>query len=205
MTKLNKTSMLAVLAVVGAALVGGAALAHGPKDGMQGGRAGGPMGGQAFAFTEMDANGDGQLTADEFEAFKTSRATSVDTDGDGFLSADELAARAEARRAEQMEARKAAGYERLLSRADADKDGKLSVDEFLTFLEERPRGPKMADGEFPRGWDADGDGVVSAEEFETARTAMLEKFQERREHRGERGEHRGEGGEHGERGMRGAW
>jgi hypothetical protein len=45
------------------------------------------------------------------------------------------------------------------------------------------RGPRLDDAGLPRGWDADGDGVLSLEEFETAMEHRM-LHQGRRGHKG---------------------
>ena len=57
-------------------------------------------------------------------------------------------------------------FEKMLDRADANDDGRLSVEELAEMAEGRRA--RLDETGFPRGWDADGDGVVSQEEFETA-------------------------------------
>ncbi|QYX57487.1 EF-hand domain-containing protein [Roseovarius sp. SCSIO 43702] len=54
----------------------------------------------AFAMEAMDADGDGMVSMDEFNAAMPDAGedtfTSIDTDGDGMLSADEVEAAKEA-------------------------------------------------------------------------------------------------------------
>lgn len=110
---------------------------------------GGKMGGHGPmpSFAELDANGDGTLTAEELAAHKDKMFADADTNGDGALSADELAAASEARRAKAM-----------VSRLDKNGDGQLQADEMR---------PASRDGKtmFDR-LDADDDGSISAEEFD---------------------------------------
>src|SRR5438045_1474492 len=61
---------------------------------------------------------------------------------------------------------------RMLEKADADKDGKISLDEFKKALENAPGGrfkdnPQMADRMFKR-LDTNGDGFISQDEIKKA-------------------------------------
>ncbi|RVT86713.1 hypothetical protein DXV76_01090 [Rhodobacteraceae bacterium CCMM004] len=115
---------------------------------------GGPGGGERPTFGELDRNGDGLLTAEDFAAHAQARFAEADTDGNGLLSADEVRARAAQRSASRAE--------RMIDRLDSNGDGQLSLAE----IEERRRGPgpeRMIDR-----FDTDGDGALSAAEFETA-------------------------------------
>jgi Ca2+-binding EF-hand superfamily protein len=176
-----KAPVIAAITLGGVLLAAGVALAHGPADE----HTGGP---QAM-FLKLDANGDGQITAEEFEAFRAARTQGIDADGDGFLSQQELVAMVDAARAERITERAGRRYEQLLARADANGDGKLSVEEFAGFREDRGKGPQLDPSGFPAGWDANGDGVVTYEEFQTALADMMAMRMERRG--GEHGEHRG--------------
>jgi len=85
---------------------------------------GGP-GGPRASFSELDANGDGVLTAAELEAFGKARFDAADADGDGFLTIDEM----HAHKLQQMEEKKAERGAKMLEHKDTDGDGKLSFDE----------------------------------------------------------------------------
>ncbi len=164
---MRKPSVIAgILMTGGAMLMTTAALARGPG------------GGEGPEFSALDANSDGVLTAAEFEAAKAGRLGDLDANSDGFITADEMLAQIQARQAEHVAER----FEKMLERADADDDGRLSVDELAAMAEDR--GPRLDDAGFPRGWDSDGDGVVSQEEFETAME----------DHKGRHGGRRGHGG-----------
>jgi len=67
----------------------------------------------------------------------------------------------------------------MIERADSDGDGKLSLDEAAAARSEGRRGMRLDENGLPLGLDADGDGVVSAEEFETA----MDEHHERGGHR----------------------
>lgn len=137
---------LVVGATATAALFPVSAIAKGPG-------AGG-MGSDRPSFSELDANGDGSLTIAEVQANATGRFAEMDANGDGVITADEIAARA----AEQAEMRATERFARMLEWRDSDGDGALSQVEM---------GDNRAEKMFSR-LDKDGDGVVSAEEFEMA-------------------------------------
>lgn len=105
-------------AVLTAVLAGGMAQA-GP----------GGFGPKPVNFEELDINGDGEVTRAEMEANGKARFAAADTDGDGFLTPQELEAKAEDR------AKRHIGL--LMSRADANQDGKLSLDEMKNAMPKR--------------------------------------------------------------------
>ncbi|TBX29278.1 hypothetical protein TK43_01030 [Roseovarius sp. JS7-11] len=132
------------------------------------------------SFTELDADGNGELTLEEMLAHREARFAEADTDGDGNLSRDEMIAAAMGR----VEA----SIDRRMERFDDNEDGMLSANELDDM---RPRGPGP-ERLFSR-MDEDGDGVVSAEEFETAAANMMQ----RRSGMGGQGRHGGGGEGHG--------
>lgn len=101
-------------------------------------------------FTELDVNGDGQITQAEMDAHRTARFAEIDADGDGAVSAAELRA--------ASERKKEARLERMIERFDKDGDGKLSQAEMPT----RDRGGIM------ERMDSNSDGVLDAEEYAAA-------------------------------------
>ena len=115
---------------------------------------------RAEIFAELDANGDGTLTADEFAA-GTDRFARADANGDGLLTVEEIEASGQDRAAKRAE--------RMMARFDANKDGALSKDEITS-----RRDPARMFGRL----DANDDGAVTAEEFAEARM---------RDHGGKRG------------------
>lgn len=114
------------------------------------------------AFSELDANGDGQLTLEEMVAHREARFTQADTDGDGNLSRDELIAAAMGRVEDRID--------RQMERFDDNEDGMLSANELDDM---RPRGPGP-ERIFAR-MDADGDGAISEAEFDEMAGRMMQR------------------------------
>lgn len=164
------------------ALAGGAALAHGDRDDR---RAGPGRDGARPDFATLDTDGDGSLTAADFEARFAARFSEMDTDGDGKASQEEMVAHAAAEAVKRAEARareRAAGHAaRMIERLDTDKDGALSAEEMQAMGEGR-RGRGGPERMLER-LDTDKDGAVSEAEFDTAMQA--------------RGDGRGKGGARG--------
>lgn len=110
-------------------------------------------------FSALDADGSGEVTLEEMQAGGQARFAAADTDNDGFLSLAELEAQAEDRATHRAE--------RILSRMDANDDGKLSPEE----LRSNRRNP---DRMFER-LDTDNSGGISQEEFDQARAEMRKR------------------------------
>ncbi len=134
----RKTLMIGVLGVAMVASAG-FALAQGK-----------PGHGQRPSFEEVDANGDGKITQDEMQARAAARFSQADSDGDGAISRDEMMARAMARAEKRVD--------RMMSRMDADNDGKVSQAEMQNMRDKRM-------GRMIKRMDTDGDGALSKEEF----------------------------------------
>ena len=103
----------------------------------------------------QDANGDGAVSAREFEDAAKARFQRMDANHDGVIDAAELAAiqqRMEARRAERPDAGKGAGGGGWAA-MDADHDGKITEAEALAAAKTRFA-----------ALDADKDGVLSPAE-----------------------------------------
>lgn len=125
-----------LLAAVGFAALAGAAGVAAAQDQQQR-----PRG--VFA---MDANSDGVLTRQEFDAGRAAEFTRLDANNDGQLTREEM-------RAGRGEHRRSGRHGGHLERADANNDGNITREEFLA-------GPNAA---FDR-LDANRDGVISASE-----------------------------------------
>lgn len=130
----------------------------------------GPQGG--FDFETLDADGSGEITAEDMTTLRDQRFAEVDTDGDGSVSREEFLAHAQAQAAERAGER--------FDALDADGDGMLSQDVLS--------GGRRGDGQMMTRmidrFDADGSGGVSAEEFETAQAQFMQRGE-----RGGRGDH----------------
>lgn len=105
-------------------------------------------------FEQADVNGDGQLTKDEMTQYAQFQFTQSDTNQDGFLDRAELAANMVKKMQNRMQKRQ----DRMLSKLDANDDGKLSFTELHGAMAER--GNKM----FQR-MDRDGNGTLSQDEL----------------------------------------
>lgn len=107
-------------------------------------------------FTQMDVDGDGQVTVAELEARAAARFAETDTNGDGVLSKAEALAAAETREAKRLAKR----VEKRFERMDADKDGNLTKEEAQGRRDPAKMIAKL---------DTDKSGGVSLEEFAKAR------------------------------------
>lgn len=136
------------------------ALGAGTAIAQEGGRHG-PM-----SFETLDADGDGEVTAEDFEMARAARFGEIDADGDGSVSEAEFVAHA-ARTASERAAR-------MFERLDADGDGVLSRD-----VMERGRRGGMAARLIER-FDSDGSGGLSEAEFDVAAAEMRERHGGRR-------------------------
>ena len=129
---------LAGLAAFGAAAV---AMPYGDRHGD------GPM------MERFDADKDGKITAQEWEAGHAGRFAEMDADGDGDLTAAEMEAYHEKRRAERRE--------RMRQRLDTNQDGKVTADEMAARYKQM----------FSR-LDENGDEVISPDEMPRHRGKM---------------------------------
>lgn len=164
MTTREITNGRAKLACVGAAvlvLVAPVSIALAQQDLSAGIGPGAGMGpGSGMRMTRVDTNGDGVISADEAAAWHEEAFAAMDSDGDEVVTKDEYLAThlspggGTGPRAKMMQQRKEAHFAEI----DKDKNGKLSLDEFLSGGETH----------FAAA-DRDGDGKVSVWEFRTAR------------------------------------
>lgn len=116
------------LVALAVALMGSAAIA----DNQGGMGMGGPMGHMGmmpppFDFAAVDANKDGKVTLEEFNAYRAAKVAGADTDKDGKLSVDEIAAMD----LKEMQARSLQRATRMVKDLDTDGDGKLSAAELI--------------------------------------------------------------------------
>jgi len=203
---MNFTTATAILALAG--------LMASPVLASTEGRQGRAMMPQMPAFAELDADGDGAVTLDEWRVHLTARMAerrearvgaqverlmAGDTDGDGLLSADELTARIEAlideRRAAMAEAR---GEGRRGMRGEMRPEMRREMrgemrGHGMGRSEMRGQGPRSgamamdADERIVRSFerlDRDGDGRITEAEYDRA-VAWANQRMERRSERGE--------------------
>ncbi|MGR3511443.1 MAG: EF-hand domain-containing protein [Paracoccaceae bacterium] len=134
---MDKNTMKILLASTMIVLGAGVATAQEQRDGM--------------SFDTLDVDGSGEITAEDLTALRDNRFAELDTNGDGTISQDEFvagqAARAEDRAARMFERLDADGDgtlsrdviesgrrggmgERMISRFDEDSSGGISAEEF---------------------------------------------------------------------------
>ncbi len=139
-----KKSHMALAAALGTMLVGGAFVGVGVAGQ-------GPMHhASEERFKAMDKDGDGKISAAEFETHHSAKLMESDLDGDGKVTYDELKAAREKRREERAQA--------FFKSLDTDGDGAVTEAE----LKARP------DPMFAK-LDANKDGLLSADEIKAAR------------------------------------
>ncbi|HBZ43882.1 MAG TPA: hypothetical protein DEO85_07450 [Maritimibacter sp.] len=173
-------------------------------------RMGGAMGAHVeMTFADLDTDGNGQITEEDFAAQAEARFSDADADGDGAVTPEEMAAgivaqmnerlagvEAEDRPSDtQVAARAEWMAERLFARADTDNNGTLEADEMT---------PKRDFGRLIDRFDTDDDNAWSEAEFDEMkanREARMDRHGDRRG--GERGERHGMKGGHGMRGEHG--
>ena len=119
-------------------------------------RGNGPRGAD---FSQIDADGNGEVTVAELQAMQTARFGEIDADGDGAVTKAEILAHAESTEDVRRERR----VTRMMERLDANDDGSLSAEE-LTGRRDPAR--------LVERLDADGNGTLSQEEMADARDSM---------------------------------
>ena len=116
-------------------------------------------------FAAVDADKDGKLSKDEIVASAKKKADKkaeelfkkLDTNGDASLTKDEL---------------KEKKSQKIALNADANGDGKLAKDEVVTFTEKRSE--ERVSKKFQQV-DKDGDGFVTSDEVQQAKSKTKEK------------------------------
>lgn len=103
-------------------------------------------------FSDLDADGDGQLTEEEFAAAKLAWLQKLDANGDGALSPEE----AQAAIMERLSKAASRMTEKMFRRLDANEDGLIDADELGS----------MRSGRGFDHMDSDDDGMISEEEFD---------------------------------------
>ncbi|HYI82178.1 MAG TPA: hypothetical protein VEX11_03085 [Acetobacteraceae bacterium] len=139
-----------------------------PAPANQGARGPGAGGGPGAIFVEVDANKDGRATWDETWRFVEQRFGRADADRDGSLTRQEAEALRPTRRrpeggnasqpSPEQAARRARFGDMMFRGIDANRDGRLTLDEVRPQVEARFR-----------GLDADGDNAVSRSELPQGR------------------------------------
>lgn len=123
--------------------------------GWQGGMLGGDVG-----FEQLDADGNGEISKEEFDARHAAWLAMVDANGDGMLQQQEL----EAYILERIKAMAAEQSGRMIERLDSDGDGMVSAEELGSKMGSARRGDRMFDR-----LDEDDSGGISADELEAAK------------------------------------
>jgi len=145
---------------------------------------------------QSDANNDGVLTRQEFDAGRDAMFARQDANNDGQLTREEMRAGSEGHERSGRWGGRGRGGMHSFEHADANNDGNITREEFLArptehfnridanhdgviSASERPQRPERADGERrgdrPR-LDADGDRQISRSEFATMGASMFDRF-----------------------------
>mgnify|MGYP003663424176 CR=1 FL=1 len=110
-------------------------------------------------FERLDTNGDGALTFEEMTAKSTERFSKLDEDGNGTISIEE------------MTVRKKVFFDKL----DTDGNGSMSMEEAKAFRHKMHENRKERhSARLLELLDADGNGMVSSDEFEAASAKRFE-------------------------------
>ncbi|MEM7445600.1 MAG: EF-hand domain-containing protein [Pseudomonadota bacterium] len=143
---------LILTALIGATAISGFALAseRGDRGGERHGHRGSPEERVTMIMERFDADGDGQITVEEVEAYRAARFEAADTNGDGVIDEAEFQAAAEARAMERVAER--AGE--MFARIDEDGDGQLTQDDV-----------SGREGRLFEHADENGDGILTEDEL----------------------------------------
>ena len=109
--------------------------------------------GNKLEFSPVDANGDGQITKAELQAYSAAEFSKVDTDGNGSLSIEELTAKANESRLKRIKNRAKWMFQQL------DVDGNGTVE--LAEMRAKRGGERMFEH-----LDENEDGMILHEEFD---------------------------------------
>ena len=143
-----KRAWIGLTAAVVAGMLGVARAADDGADGAAGKRAGRGAKMLEHKFSEMDKNGDGTLSKDEFP--RPERFDTVDADHDGKVTKEEIAAAFKAHVKDRVQGAAHGVISARFKQIDADSDGKVSKTEFEAVF------AKL---------DANGDGFVTEDEI----------------------------------------
>ena len=116
-----------------------------------------------ISFEQLDVDGNGEISKEEFDARYSAWIAAADASGDGMLQKEEL----EAYVMEQARAMIERNSDSMFNRLDSDGDGAVGDAELQEKMGRSRRDSRMF------SWlDSDGSGSVSAEEFESASGKM---------------------------------
>jgi Ca2+-binding EF-hand superfamily protein len=154
----------------------------------------GSDGGRQFGLFQADANSDGTVTRQEFDAHRVARFATLDANHDGSLTREEMRAQ-RGERGERGHRGRRGGGMHSLARADANNDGNITREEFLArptqmfdrldanhdgviSTTERPQRPERGERSERRervNPDSNGDGQFSQAEFMSMGASMFER------------------------------
>ncbi len=142
----------------------------------------------------MDANTDGVVTRQEFDAARATRFAALDADNNGQVTREEMRNQRGERRGERRRHRDGHGMHHL-ARADANNDGAITREEFLArptqmfarldansdgviTADERPQRRQRAEGERRErpSFDANNDRQISRSEWDQMGAAMFQRL-----------------------------
>lgn len=139
---------------------------------------------------DIDADGDGTLSSDEYETMISQMGISdgtsaedffaqYDTDGDGEITKDEMNAARPTMGPPPMGMPPQDKSSQILpSDIDADGDGSLSSDEYETLMEELGLGNASTSNDFFNQYDTDEDGEITSTEMDSFAAQALKAYQQ---------------------------